>query len=449
MTPTSGPVYRAHHGGGVGTGADTVTVLTVYLVLLLVVPAPMVITALGQVGGPATLVALGCFLWWCWWTVGRHEALRLPSAPVRNAALVYLLVVLIAYAHSAVLPLPGDERSPADSELLRAMGFAGLIALMCDGIGTRGRLLVLVRRLAIAVGLLSVLALVQTATGQIFVDRLTVPGLSPSLAENLQVRGALVRPSGTSTHPIEFAAVLAMGLPLSLVAASDGTLRRRWPYVLSAGLVALVLLLTGSRTAVVCGGVAFLGMLPSWSNRMKVVATGAVATLLALVFVAVPGAVGTLRGLFQQAPNDPSIASRTNSYAVVLEFWQQHLWLGRGMGTFLPKYWILDNQYLQVLMGAGLLGLLALLWLIGSAVWSVTRAARRAVSERDRELAVMVRASALAGAAALALFDMFSFAQAAGMFAIVLGLCGAVARVVAVERPVTASRRNGVVHASP
>ena len=417
-----------------GSRRDAVTLLTVYVVLLLAIPAPMTITVLGQVGGPATIVALACFLWWGLSAVTRHGPATPVSRTVRTAALAYLAVALVAYTHSALLALPVDERSPADSDLLRTLGFVGLVCVLATRIPGRARLWRLVERISLAMGLLAVLAIAQMVTQQTLVDHLSIPGLSPMDTEGLIVRGTFTRPSGTSTHPIEFAAVLAMGLPLVLAASGPGRPRRRL-HLAVAVVLAAVILMTGSRTAIVCGATAFLGMLPAWSLRVRLAASGLSVAMLAAMFVAMPGAVGTLRGLFTGAANDSSVQSRTNSYAVVLEFWQEHLWLGRGMGTFLPKYWILDNQYLQVLLGAGIVGVVALLWLVVSAVRATTRASRRLVRPDDRQLALAVRASVLAGAVSLALFDAFGFAQSAGMFFVVLGLSGAVDRLAAQAAP--------------
>lgn len=416
-------------GTAIGKGRrqerDAVSLLTLYLVLLLVVPAPMVIAALGQVGGPATLIALAAFASWCWnsWQPSRRHTI---SRLVRNAALGYLLVVLAAYAHSALLPIPPDERSPADSELIRSVGFVGLVCLMSSFVSSRDRLMAFVERVAQGMGVLGILAVLQTLTHQVIINRLSIPGLSPGLATaDLQVRGVLIRPSGTSTHPIEFAAVLAMGLPLLLVVARREGPHRR-VYIGASVLVALVVLMTGSRTSIVCGAIAFVAMLPAWPARTRFGVTTLVAALVGAMFVVKPGAVGTIRGLFQGASNDSSVKSRTNSYAIVQEFWERHIWIGRGAGTFLPKYWILDDQYLQVLLGAGVIGVVAIACLMGSAVLAATRAAKSAAAPGDRELAIAARASVLAGAGALALFDAFSFAQAAGMFFLSLGVCGAV-----------------------
>ena len=79
------------------------------------------------------------------------------------------------------------------------------------------------------------------------------------------------------------------------------------------------------------------------------------------LFVLAPGVLGTLQGLFVNISNDSSAASRTDSYGIAWDFIERHPVTGRGYGTFLPSYRILDNQYLLSMIEIGFLGLVALL----------------------------------------------------------------------------------------
>lgn len=415
---------------------DTSTFLTLYLILLLAIPSPLVLTALGQIGGPATLLTFAFFAAFTL-SAGLAAPDRLGGGrPLRTAALLFLLCFVTVFAHSSWLPLPSSERSPADATLLRLVGFVGLVCVTARQISTRERLWTLVERFVLIIGALAALAAVQMITGQQYVDRLSLPGLSGELPDNMATRGVLVRPSGTSTHPIEYAAVLSMGLPFALAVLSHRTTRPRL-YRAIAAATAVVILMTASRTAIVCGAVAFIAMLPAWSPRTRLVAVAGAVAMIPVFFVAVPGFVGTIRGLFAGGTNDTSVASRVNSYAVAGQFVSHHPWLGRGMGTFVPSYWIFDNQYLGLLVSAGIVGVLATLGLIGTAVWSAGAARRRLRREDDRQLATAARAAVLAGTVSLALFDAFSFAQAAGLFFFVIGLCGAVHRLADRSTPTT------------
>lgn len=403
---------------------DALSLITAYLIALLAVPAPMVFSSFGQVGGPATLLAVGLFLGWLWAVVQHLGMSALPSSRMRVAALAYLVAMVATYAHSNALPLPVDERSPADSALIRTIGCVGVALLICDGLGARERLWQLVERISIGLGLLALLALVQVTTRQPIIDRLSYPLLTSSEEVTLEQRGALVRPFGTATHPIEFAAVLAIALPLALAAAGRPGRRQRL-HLAIAVVVSVVVMITGSRTAIVCATVAIVAMLPAWRPLVRWIVAGVGAVMVSALFVLIPGFIGTIRGLFSGAADDPSIASRTNSYAIAEAFVREQPLFGRGMGTVLPKYWIFDNQWIGLAIGAGAVGIVALLTLIWSAAVDAGRAARRDVLDADRQLDIAGRAGVLTGAVALATFDAFSFTQAAGMFFVLIGICGA------------------------
>ena len=164
-------------------------------------------------------------------------------------------------------------------------------------------------------GALAALALVQVVTQQVWVDRLSIPGLSQALNLALVQRGLITRPSGTSTHPIEFAAVMSMSMPIVFAAAARERRRPRLFRVMSLA-VPLVVLMTGSRTSIVCGGVAFLVMMLSWSRRKRLIAGGMAIVMAVALFVALPGFLGTIRSMFSGASGDPSVRSRTNDYRI-------------------------------------------------------------------------------------------------------------------------------------
>ena len=72
---------------------------------------------------------------------------------------------------------------------------------------------------------------------------------------------------------------------------------------------------------------------------------------LVVIKVVSPGLLGTFLGLFQNAGQDDSVQWRTHDYATAEELISQHLWLGRGIGTwYAPKHEVFDNQYLLTLV---------------------------------------------------------------------------------------------------
>ena len=95
----------------------------------------------------------------------------------------------------------------------------------------------------------------------------------------------------------------------------------------------------------------------SWNARQRFQALGFLAVVSTVLYVTVPGLLGAITGLFSNAGQDPSISSRTGSYDIAGAFISESPLVGKGFGTFLPKYWILDNAYLGMTIEAGLLGL--------------------------------------------------------------------------------------------
>jgi polysaccharide biosynthesis protein PslJ len=408
---------------------DAATVLSIYVVLLLAIPSPMVVGPLGTAGPPSAILAVGAFFLWAWYHIQRSNRWVFGHQPVRAAALGWLLIMLIVYAHAMSLPLPADEISPADSGMLKLIGLSGVVLVANDGIRNLDRHRTVLRRLVIGVGLVAVLGLVQYATKQLFVDRIHIPGLTPGTAAwSLAERSGLTRPSGTSTHPIEYGVLLTMVLPLAITFAMKSP-TRRWLYRAILGAIAFAVFLSISRSAMLCAGVALLVLAVSWTRVARFVALLISFAVAGVVYLTVPGVLGTITRLFTGASNDASVISRTDSYELAGHFISKSPLLGRGFGTFLPKYWILDNGYLGLLVEAGVLGVSGLLILIVVAAAAALKAKRKTIDDFDGELAQALLASVAAGACSLAFFDTFAFPQSAGCFFLIVGMAGALRRL--------------------
>jgi O-antigen ligase len=408
---------------------DAAAILTVYIGLLLAIPAPLVVPALGTAGSPATIVAIGAFLWWVWFHVQRTYRIDLPFQPLRAAVLMLLLVVIAAYVLAMSEPMPAEELTPADSGLLKMVGLAGLALVATEGIVTIEGARAVARRLVIGVGLVALLGVAQYLTRQTFVDMISIPGLSARGAEfGLAQRNGFVRLAGTSTHPIEYGVILTMALPILVVHAMHAP-SRRWLYRGLLLAVGVMVFLVISRSAILCAVVALIVLALRWSWRQRLTGLGCLLSLLVLVFLTVPGMLGSITGLFLGASEDSSVASRTGSYGVAWQFIERGPWLGRGFGTFLPQYWILDNQYLAHIIETGFIGLTALFAVIVVAATTARRARAAATVDFDAELAHGVFAAILAGATAMAFYDLFAFPQSAGCFFLVVGLAGALGRL--------------------
>lgn len=404
-------------------------VLTIYLATLVLIPAPLTVPALGSAGSPATILALGAFFWWVWFHIQRSGPLHRSFQFLRAAVLAWLLIMVVVYAHAMTAPVPFDEVSPADSAMLRVVGLSGVVLMTADGITSLEGIRMIVRRLGFLAGVVAILGIVQFATDQLYVDLIRIPGLSAGTASwTLGDRNGLTRISGTSTSPIEFGVLLALALPL-LIQLARVAPRWRWLYRAMSAVVVLSMFLSISRSTIVCAAMGMLVLAWGWPLSTKLRAVPVALALGAVAYVTVPGLLGTIGKLFSGASEDSSISSRTGSYDLAYQFFETSPVLGRGFGTFLPKYWILDNGYLGLLIEAGVIGLLSLLTVF-LAGWVAARPAiRKAADPVDREIARGLLASLAAGAFGFAFFDMFAFPQAVGCLFVILGLLGAAGRL--------------------
>lgn len=432
-------------------GFDATSVLTVYLCLLLAIPSAMVVGPLGSAGAPSNIMAIGLLFWWAWFHIQRNRAVPFGSQPVRVVMLGWLIIMVTVYAHAMLSPIPFDEISPADSGMLKLLGMAGVLLVANDGIPSLTRNRVLLHRMVVAAGLVAIFGLLQYVTKQLYIDRIQIPGLTSGAADwGLIVRNGFARPSGTSTHPIEYGVVLTMFLPLAITFALKAP-TRRWLYRVFLCAITFAIFLSISRSAILCAIVGLLVLALTWSNAARLRALAFVTVIGTVVYLSVPGMLGAVTSLFTGVAEDPSIASRTGSYDIAAHFISNSPLLGRGFGTFQPKYWILDNGYLGLLIEGGIVGLAGLIVLIIAAILAAKRARRVAVDGFDREIAQAIIASIAAGAAGLAFFDTFGFPQSAGCFFLLLGLAGSTRRLAladasarGVARALTTGVSNGV-----
>jgi O-antigen ligase len=133
--------------------------------------------------------------------------------------------------------------------------------------------------------------------------------------------------------------------------------------------------------------------------------------------------------LFTGISEDASARSRTDSYALAFEFVGQHPVFGRGLSTFLPRYRILDNQYLGLLIEAGIVGLVAFLALLVTALVVALRLSRTLPDPSDRGLARSLMATIACAALSCLTFDVFGFPQVSGMLFFAIGAIGVLIRV--------------------
>lgn len=410
---------------------DAATVLTAYLAILVFIPSRLTIGPLGGAGSPALLIGLGAMAWWIYYQLQRSMPTKSRAQPVRIAFFIMAAAFLMSYVVAMTRTINSAEASTANLGMLGLFAVGGILLVANDGIPTRSRFNVLVRRVVLTGGALATLGVIQFITGQSWVDKLTIPGLSlnQSLA-GLSQRAGFNRPAGTALHPIEFGAVITMILPLAINLALTDRSRnalRRWFPVLA---IALATVMSISRSALVGAVLGIIVLAVGWPpliRRLAVLVTGVFAVG---VFVTIPGMVGTLTGLFTGIGDDTSASSRTGSYEIAAEFIHRSPVFGRGFSTFLPGYRILDNEYLLLMIEVGVVGLACFIGLLTTAFFCARFVRRFGADAATRQMGQAFAASVSVGVTGFALFDGFSFPMSSGMLFLIVGLCGAFLRLV-------------------
>jgi hypothetical protein len=256
--------------------------------------------------------------------------------------------------------------------------------------------------------------------------------------------GGNLRVYGSSQQPIALGAALVVILPFAVYFARVSS-RRWW---LAAALLLIGAFASGSRTAIVMLTVeviVFLCLKPAETIRLW----PALIPALAVVHLAVPGTIGSLKDAFfpkggliaQQskfeADYNPLLAGgRIRLIKPMLNEASQKPVFGEGYGTRITGFDspdrnapILDDQWLNNVLDVGFVGLGAWIWLIVRASRRLFRASRTAEEVGDSWLFAALCASVTSFAVGMLTFDAFSFTQAAFIFWIVLGLSAAFLKI--------------------
>ena len=403
--------------------SDTTRLLRIEIWLIVLIPSRYVIGPLGGIGWPAALGGMVLLGAWAVGTLAGQPGLR-PCPPLRMVLGAVWATWLFSYLLMNFRGVPWDEAGNADRLLISLLSWTGIALAAGEGVqGSRNRLL-LVRAVVDAIAVMAFVALLQFRLGWEPVDLL---GKIPLLRANSDFGGVLSRssfrrPAGTAGHPIEYGIIVSSGLALSihvLLHDHDRSRRRRW---MPFGMIALGIPIAISRSALL---VTLAVLIVFWCGERRAVRLRALAVIALMggfVFTTIPGLIGTLRGFVLAGNSDSSISTRTSDYAAVAPFLRRAPWTGRGPGTFLPRYFILDNQYLASLIEVGLVGTLALIALLLSPYWFGRGARHRATSESDRNLGQMFAAAGASAVVAAATYDLLSFGMFAALLFLYVGL---------------------------
>lgn len=437
--------------------------VVLYAVLLLLIPSQLIFRPLGAPGTPANLLGVCALIWWGAATVGGINPVR-RFTPTRITVGLFSTAVLASYASGMLQGwyAPPDVRqetdefwtlvpptvvetteammTAADRGLLSCAAWMGIVLLASEGLRSwRDLELVVEWMVWLGAGVASI-GILQFVTGLNIAAFFVVPGLSANAEFGaVAARSVLNRVSATAVHPIEYGVVLAGLLPLAM-----HVMIRRWGRPLA--MVPTVLIFVGcfmsvSRSAVLVVLVAVVVLLVGWPARWRINALLVMPVAVVGLRLVVPGLVGTLVSLFKNVFNDPSITGRTSDYGVVLGVMDDSPWFGRGLFTFVPRYYrIVDNQYLMFVVELGLVGLLAVAVFLVAAFVQAQAAHHRAREAASRDVSLALSASVAGVLVSLLTFDALGFPMAAGLMMLLVGLAGASWRLATVEDPASPYR---------
>lgn len=413
---------------------DVVTVLTITVVLLYVLPGTLIVPNLTYAGRPALLLALLMFAWWCLARLS-PRLLMVGPQPIRWFLGCYLVANLLSYIAGLLRGLPTQEANAQNFAMLQLFEFLGAALIVADGVQNWERLNRLLRIMVYCGGFMAVVGIAQATLKLDVSQYLVIPGL--------EVKGGLAgfglrgdegqfRVAGTTTHYIEFSAVVAMMVPFAIhVARFAKTKTQRVLAAMCAFLLAIANPMSISRTGIVALALALLIMVPIWSWRLRYTFMYLGVSAVVAIMMIKPGVLGTIKAMFLNVGVDPSIEGRTNDYALVEHFFNQRPWLGRGPRTLLAdpvRDTILDNQWLYTLVTGGLIGVFALLLLHVAAITLASIALRRSRREEDRHLCVALISAQVVAVVVGGTFDSLYYTTFAITLALLVGMCGTVWR---------------------
>ncbi|TDE41347.1 O-antigen ligase family protein [Nonomuraea mesophila] len=413
--------------------ADGATVAAVFAVVLLIVPARLVLKYLPLSLTPANVVSLAAaLLWLC-----AQLTLTLGAAkgrnPVRTVLFAYFTAMLATFGFTTYGYMDSDELNLSDHSFVLVIAIVGIALTVCDGARGPRRLDLVLKTLVVAGAVISVIGAFQFLFSVDLTRFMELPILRYSTEGDSFVleRADLRRVAATTGHPIEFGVTCAMLLPLAAHYAVKARMRaepalRWWACTL---LIGLGLMFSVSRSAMLSLFVAGVVLVIGWPARRRLRALLVTAGFMAAVWVAVPGLLGTIAGLFTDLGNDESIQYRTHDYAVAGQEIGRHFWLGRGLGTwYAPKHQIFDNQYILSMVETGLVGTVAYTSVFLVACYAALRARHLSADPGDRDLGLTVAACLLVPLAGSFTFDLLSFATVTGIAFVLVGAAGALLR---------------------
>jgi hypothetical protein len=411
---------------------DAVSALTVFLIVSVCIPSPLIVSPIGASGTPGNLLGLVFLAWWALAKLGARQGVDRRPQPVRVALLCFLIPVLASVVAMYARTATGKETSGALRGLLYYGSLVGIALLAADGLTSIERIHTLMRRVVHGVAFVALIGLVEFLTGYNPAARLSIPGLVRNHDIESQGRSLFIRIQSTTLHPIELGSLLGITLPIALHYAFTAKSKRRkrvaWIEVL---LIAAVLPMALSRTGIIAALVGLIVISTEWTWARRAKLLGVALVFLAAMRAAIPGLLGTMLALFTDVSQDNSTVARVQRYQVAGHYFLQNPWFGRGFNTLYPAvHQVFDNSWLYQATEQGILGVVGLGLFFLILMFTARGARRRSGDDLEtRGLAQGLFGTFLAMAIMFTTADMGAFTILMGIFFLEAGVAGALWRL--------------------
>jgi O-antigen ligase len=397
----------------------------------LLIPAlPTVVVVAGPLkgnGSPARAIAVMFFgLAVLGFILIRRTATTRTPRPGVAFILLFFLLELVVYGVGVTHADRPDIEASNTRGLITVIAYTGVTLYVMTRIETTRQRTVLLGCLAIGLTFACVVALLQrTAIDLRYIFQ--PPGfvINADWVAFYERFGAR-RVWGTATHPLEFSVLAAATVPLTIHFARYAANRQvRWLAMLACGVAASALPAAVSRSGIVALAAALLVYM--WNFKLREIAVGIVAATAAVVgyISAFPASAIAMWQTLINSDQDTSITGRTEDYAVVGDAFRANPVFGLGLGTSLSSRGsdaFLDNEWLQAIVQGGIVGVTAMIVLVGGGIFGVSAALRSASTPRERDQAYMIGSVFIAIMASSFTLDLFYCQQASLILFISLGL---------------------------
>lgn len=235
--------------------------------------------------------------------------------------------------------------------------------------------------------------------------------------------------TGPTQHGLALATMLTMALPFAVLPLLESKRnRQRFLYLVVIGLILAADLSTQEKTAVLAP-LAVAVVLVAYKRQLLRWTPIALIALIPVIHFAAPGTLGGVSNIIPGASNGDYTDGRAGDYPAVAPDILSNLVIGRGYGSLDVQNWrwyrILDNQYLDELFTVGVVGLLAYLAVILTALTTAHGVIKRGGVRAPPALAAAAACAAYGLVSAT--FDAFGYPQSVYSFVFAAGLIAIVA----------------------